>query len=211
LITLFWWRGWPTLERRERESDRDRAADIGSALAALVGTAVAGALWLALAFRSMKLRDDGSPDYVGLYRWTGEQVRTRARAVAFVVVLACTVVVANLFVSGWGAEQHVDEAFGGGLGLVVGQAGLLVGLDDLVVGGVDGRNHEVEPQHRDADGLRRGHGDGGQMGVQLVGDVVDGATGVEIGRAPYRQYGPLGKDAVELEPCGPNHLGGPLV
>ena len=76
------------------------AADLASVLGALAGTAVAGALWLAFAFRSIKLRDEGSPDYVGLYRWTGDQVRTRQRAVVFVLVWGCAIFVANLVLSG---------------------------------------------------------------------------------------------------------------
>jgi hypothetical protein len=76
------------------------AAELGEAVGALVGTAVAGALWLAFAFRSLRLRDEGSPQYVGLYRWTGEQVRTRRRAVAFVVGWGLVIFAVNLLISG---------------------------------------------------------------------------------------------------------------
>ncbi len=72
------------------------AANVGEAVGALVGTAVAGAIWLAFAFRSLRLRDEGSPQYVGLYRWTGEQVRTRRRAVAFVVGWGLAIFLLNL-------------------------------------------------------------------------------------------------------------------
>ncbi len=72
------------------------AANLGDTVGALVGVAVAGAVWLAFAFRALRLRDEGSPDYVGFYRWTGEQVRTRERAVAFVLFWAAVIFVANL-------------------------------------------------------------------------------------------------------------------
>jgi hypothetical protein len=70
------------------------------AVGAIVGTAFAAALWLVLAFRSIKLRDEGSPRYVGLYRWTGDQVRTRPRAVAFVVAWGVAVSVVNVLIAG---------------------------------------------------------------------------------------------------------------
>lgn len=73
-------------------------ASAADAVGAILGTAVAGALWLALAFRSLRLRDEGSPEYVGLYRWTGEQVRTRARAVGVVGGLAVSV--GNILIAG---------------------------------------------------------------------------------------------------------------
>jgi hypothetical protein len=75
-------------------------AAAADAVGALVGITVAGALWLGLAFRSLRLRDEGSPQYVGLYRWTAEQVRTRARAVAFVVAWALVILVVNLLILG---------------------------------------------------------------------------------------------------------------
>ena len=75
-------------------------ASTADAVGAIVGTAVAGVLWLLLAFRSLKLRDEGSPRYVGLYRWTGEQVRTRPRAVAFVVAWGVAVSVVNALIAG---------------------------------------------------------------------------------------------------------------
>ncbi len=75
-------------------------ASVADAAGAIVGTAVAGALWLAIAFRSLKLRDEGSDRYVGLYRWTGEQVRTRPRAVAFVVAWGVVVSVVNVLIAG---------------------------------------------------------------------------------------------------------------
>ena len=71
-------------------------ANLGETVGAVVGVAVGGAVWLAFAFRAVRLRDEGSPGYVGFYRWTGEQVRTRERAVAFVVFWAAVIVVANL-------------------------------------------------------------------------------------------------------------------
>lgn len=74
------------------------ASDVGSAVGALIGTAIAGALWLAFALRSLRLRDEASPNYVGLYRWTGEQVRTRRRAVAFMLGWGIAVFVANLVI-----------------------------------------------------------------------------------------------------------------
>jgi hypothetical protein len=76
------------------------ASSTADAVAALVGTAVAGALWLALAFRSVRLRDEGSPKYVGYYRWTGEQVRTRRRAVAFVVGWGLVILLVNVLILG---------------------------------------------------------------------------------------------------------------
>jgi hypothetical protein len=75
-------------------------ASEGDAVGAVVGTAVAGVLWLVLAFRSLKLRDEGSPRYVGFYRWTGDQVRTRPRAVAFVVAWGLVVSVVNVLIAG---------------------------------------------------------------------------------------------------------------
>ncbi len=69
---------------------------MADALAALLGTVTAGGLWLAFAFRSLRLREERSPRYVGLYRWTGEQVRTRGRAVAFVLAWGVVVFVVNL-------------------------------------------------------------------------------------------------------------------
>ena len=74
------------------------AADVANAVGALVGIAVAGALWLVFAFRSLKLRDEGSPLYVGLIRWTGEQVRTRQRAVAFVLAWGLIMFVLNVLI-----------------------------------------------------------------------------------------------------------------
>ena len=76
------------------------AADAADTVGALAGVAVAGGLWLVLAFRSLKLRDEGSPRYAGLYRWTGEQVRTRPRAVVFVVAWGVAVSVINVLVAG---------------------------------------------------------------------------------------------------------------
>ncbi len=73
-------------------------ASAADAVGAIAGTAFAGALWLALAFRSLKLREEGSPRYVGFYRWTGEQVRTRPRAVAFVVTWGLAILVVNLLI-----------------------------------------------------------------------------------------------------------------
>ena len=70
------------------------------AVGGIVGTAAAAAFWLALAFRSIKLREEGSAQYVGLYRWTGEQVRTRPRAVAFVVAWGLAVSVVSILIAG---------------------------------------------------------------------------------------------------------------
>ena len=49
-------------------------------------------------------------------------------------------------------EQQVDEALGGRLRLVVGEAGPLVGLDEDVLGPVDGGHEQVEPGDRDVEG-----------------------------------------------------------
>ncbi len=76
------------------------ASDVGNAIGALVGTSIGAAVLLAVAFRSFRLRDEASPSYVGLSRWMGENVRTRGRAMAFVVVVAIAVFVVNLLLSG---------------------------------------------------------------------------------------------------------------
>lgn len=76
------------------------ATDAGDAVGALMGTAIAGGFWLAVAFRSFRLRDENSPKYVGLYRWTGEQVQTRRRAVICVVLWSLVVFVMNLLILG---------------------------------------------------------------------------------------------------------------
>lgn len=76
------------------------AAALGDAVGALVGVAIAGAVWLAFAFRSLRLREEGSEEYAGLYRWTGDAVRTRRRAVAFVVVLGLIIFLVNLLLTG---------------------------------------------------------------------------------------------------------------
>ena len=75
-------------------------ASAADAVGAIAGTAFAGALWLVLAFRSLQLRDEGSPRYVGFYRWTGEQVRTRRRAVVFVLAWGLAVSVVNVLIAG---------------------------------------------------------------------------------------------------------------
>lgn len=76
------------------------AAPLADAIGALVGVAIAGALWLALAFRSVRLKEEESPEYVGLYRWTGDAVRTRRRAVAFVIAWGLVIFLINLLVLG---------------------------------------------------------------------------------------------------------------
>ncbi|HWC10632.1 MAG TPA: hypothetical protein VG455_05355 [Acidimicrobiales bacterium] len=74
------------------------AADSGEAVGAVLGTAAAAVLWLAFAFRSLRLRDEDSPRYMGLYRWTGEQVQTRRRAVAFAGGWGLVILVVNLLI-----------------------------------------------------------------------------------------------------------------
>ena len=76
------------------------AAALADAVGALAGVAVAGAVWLAFAFRSLRLKETESPEYVGLYRWTGDAVRTRGRAVAFVVAWGLVIFVVNLLLIG---------------------------------------------------------------------------------------------------------------
>ncbi len=72
---------------------------MADALGAVLGTVAAAALWLAFAFRSLRLREEGSPRYVALYRWTGEQVQTRRRAVAFAGAWTVILSVANVLVT----------------------------------------------------------------------------------------------------------------
>ena len=76
------------------------AADAADTVGAVVGVALAGGLWLFFAFRSLRLRDEGGPAYAGFYRWTGEQVRTRPRAVAFVVIWGLLILAVNLLFLG---------------------------------------------------------------------------------------------------------------
>ena len=76
-----------------------QTGQMADALGAVLGTVAAGALWLAFAFRSLRLRDEGSPRYVALYRWTGEQVKTRRRAVAFAGAWTVILAVANVLVT----------------------------------------------------------------------------------------------------------------
>ncbi|HEX2192525.1 MAG TPA: hypothetical protein VHH09_04985 [Acidimicrobiales bacterium] len=76
------------------------AAALGDAVGALVGVAIAGAVWLAFAFRSLRLKEAESAEYVGLHRWTGDAVRTRGRAVAFVVAWGLLIFVVNLLFIG---------------------------------------------------------------------------------------------------------------
>ena len=94
-------------------------------------------------------------------------------------------------------EQQVDEPLDGGLGLVVGQARPLVGLDEHAVGAVGAGHDHVQPRHRDADGAGRRHRRGRQVGVEGPGDVVDRAAGVEVGGAAHDQLLALGQDVVE--------------
>src|SRR5690554_5282729 len=74
--------------------------------------------------------------------------------------------------SGWRTglterKQHVDEALCCGAGLVVGQPRALIGLDDDVIGLVDGGDQQVHADHGNVQ--RAGGGDGAlaQGGVQL--------------------------------------------
>ena len=56
-----------------------------------------------------------------------------------------------------GGEQQVDEALGGGLGLVVGEAGRSLASMNTP-SGPSGRHDQVEPGDRDADGRGRDRG-----------------------------------------------------
>ena len=110
---------------------------------------------------------------------------------------------------GWG--KKIDEAFGGRLRLVVGQAGALVGFDDHVVGLVGGLDQEVQAHHRyfqGPRGLDRGLAEGRMEGV---GDVLEDAAGVQVGGAPHGQVFAAGQHVVVAIAGGPQGALGLVV
>src|SRR5690606_7280633 len=82
--------------------------------------------------------------------------------------------------------------------LVVGQPGTLVGLDQHVVGLVGGGDDHVQAGHRDVDGATGRDGRLRESGMQARGDVVDRASGVQIGGAAYSQRDAVGQNRVEV-------------
>src|SRR5690606_35817871 len=75
-------------------------------------------------------------------------------------------------------EQQVDEALRCRLGFMVGQPWPLIGLDDHVIGLVDGWHQQIHADHRDVQSTGSGNGAVAQGWVQLIGDIHQGAAGV---------------------------------
>jgi len=70
---------------------------------------------------------------------------------------------------------------------MIGQPGPLVGFNDHVIRLLGIAYHEVQAHHRDFQRARRSHRRIGQHRVQAFGDVFQGATGMQVGRATHRQ------------------------
>ena len=97
---------------------------------------------------------------------------------------------------GGARKQQVDEFLRCRLRLVVGESGTLVRLDeDMLRAGRIG-HQQVEAGHGDVQraGGRDRRGD--DLGMQLGGDIVDGATGVQVRGPPHPQFLPLRQHVV---------------
>mgnify|MGYP000099372407 CR=1 FL=1 len=95
-------------------------------------------------------------------------------------------------------EEEIEEALRGRLRLVIGEAGALIGLDEGVDLGTGRGSHEVDADDGDLDGVGRGDRRLGELRVQLAGDVVDGAAGVEVGGLTGLQLDARGQDIAQL-------------
>ena len=97
-------------------------------------------------------------------------------------------------------KEQVDEALGGGLRFVIGQADPLIGFDDHVIRVLGIAHHQVQAYHGDVQGARGTHRRIGQYGVQAFGHVFERATGVQIGGAAHGKALPCRQHTVVAQP-----------
>lgn len=62
----------------------DTGAIVTFAVACMLGILLS----LMVSFRSLRLKTEGGPQYTGLWRWVGEKIKTRTRAVGIAAGLS---------------------------------------------------------------------------------------------------------------------------
>ena len=96
-------------------------------------------------------------------------------------------------------EQQVDEALGRRLRLVIGEARPLVRLDEDVVGSAGDGTMRSMPTTGMLDGPRRRDRGLDQGRMDVVGDVVDRAAGVQVGGLAHLDLDAVRRHVVEPE------------
>jgi hypothetical protein len=74
-----------------------------------------------------------------------------------------------------------------------------------------GRHDEVDPHHGNVDHPRRRDGRRGEVGMHVVGDIVDGAPGVQVGGLAHAQDLPVGQHRVKAAAGGADAAQGLVV
>jgi hypothetical protein len=73
-----------------------------SFLGSVIGVLLATALFLMISFRSIRLKVEASAQYSGAWRWLGERVETKYRALSFAagLVFGMSIILTTLWVNG---------------------------------------------------------------------------------------------------------------